>query len=502
MITCRMLSASVVALVAMVSHVPSALAQSGYKAQRESSDVTAAQFASFTPYFDQQLEMPWGIEADTNPCYAYPSLACFTSAPPPEAYPEVTATDTLVNEEATDALRVFWLAASDSQMVVLFDDTGAPVTSGGPPIAVSIGGKPTGIALNPWCAPVLTPSAGGVTYTSACSAAAPVDTTVPFAITAGGVTAAAVWLVAGRDGRIYGWNPVLDLTSAVVALDNSASGADYTGITISPDGSRLAVTDFHNGAISVYDSSWNPVSFQGPLQDPAVLAGFAPSNASYISYPASTTVEPPDDFPPPADGPQGTHLYVTWAVQGVPYANIPEVKGPAAPTVTYAGNYGFLSDFTFNPDGSYSVTSFDIPSDKLNAPWAIALAPSEFGPDSSTTAGYELYVGNFGDGYINIIDPLADAYLGRLIENPTPIVPPVNVVPSATTVGTTPVVPAGTYIWEVGLRGFAFKKVYYQVTPIPLQYDWANRLFFNAAWVPGAANPANDFSFFGFIRPT
>jgi uncharacterized protein (TIGR03118 family) len=497
-----MLAASVVVIATMGSHLPSALAQSGYKAQRESSDVTQAQFASFTQYFDQQLEMAWGIAADSNPCYVYTGLACYTSAPAPEAYPEMTSTDALVNAEATDALKVFWIAASDSQVVVLFDDTGAPVTSGGLPIMVSVGGNPTGIALNPYCAPVLDPSADAVTYTSPCNTAAPPYTSVPFAITSGGVTAPAVWLTAGRDGRIYGWNPVLDLTSAVVALDSSASGADYTGLAISPDGTSLAVTDFHNGKVSVYDSSWNPVSFQGPLQDPAVLAGFAPSNAAYISYPATPASEPPENFPPPSQSPQGTHLYVTWAQQGVPHANVPEVVGPAAPTVTYPGNYGFLSDFTFNDNGSYNVTSFDIPSDKLNAPWAIALAPSEYGPDSTTTAGYLLYVGNFGDGYINIIDPLADAYLGRLVENPTPIVPPADVVPGTTTVGTTPSVPAGTYIWEVGLRGFAFKKIYYQVTPVPLQYDWANRLFFNAEWHSTAANPANDFCFFGYIRPT
>src|SRR6185369_7464892 len=45
----------------------------------------------------------------------------------------------------------------------------------------------------------------------------------------------------------------------------------------------------------------------------------------------------------------------------------------------------------------------------LNSPWGLALAPDQFGDFSKS-----LLVGNFGDGTINVYDPVSGAYLGAL----------------------------------------------------------------------------------------
>ena len=51
----------------------------------------------------------------------------------------------------------------------------------------------------------------------------------------------------------------------------------------------------------------------------------------------------------------------------------------------------------------------------LNAPWGIALAPSNFGSYSG-----DLLIGNFGDGKINVFDPTSGAMLGTLSTSARP----------------------------------------------------------------------------------
>lgn len=501
----------VVSITAIAAHIAPAHALSGYKAYREVSDVTKAEYPpGFTQYFDQKLLNVWGLAADTNPCYIYTSMTCHGNAAAPPIYPEQTSSDAAINAEATDALRTFWVVDNDSNYVTNYDDTGMALSTAGAPLAVMVAGKPTGIATNPYCAPTYAPSATSVVYTSACNTLLINSTvTLPFTVKTGTVRAASTWLAAGRDGRIYGWNPNVSRNQGIVVIDDSAAGADYTGLSISPDGAMLAIADFHNGKIVTYNNAYQPVTFYDsahnpvPLRDPSVPAGYAPSNVAFISYPAAANNTAPNYYP--AGGIiTGNHLYVTYGEQkATPFTFTPEVVGPPAPNDGYVGNFGYVSDFTLNPDGTFSVRQFVVPSDKLNAPWGIALAPSLFGIDGTSPAGYEIYIGNFGDGYINVFDATTVTYQGRLGENVTAITPPDNTVPGYPTVGdpSSPS-PVGQTLWEPGLRGLAFKPVAYQVTPIPITYDWANRLFFNANLNFTVTNPANEWSIFGFIRPT
>lgn len=490
----RLLVAGVVATSALLAHLPSASAQSGYKAYREDSDVGPG----FGQYFDSKLVQPWGMATDHNPCFVYSSMACHGNGPVIPVIPQVTSDDALINANALDAARDFWVADSDSHYVTIYDDTGVALGSGGVQLAISVAGVPTGIAVNPYCAPVLVPSGSSTIYQSACNNLVASTVSVPFAVSASGKRAAAAWLTASRDGKVYAWNPNVSATTAVPVIDDFATGADYTGLAVSPNGSMIVLADFHNGRLVAYDSAYNRINFKnsageiGPwnLRDNTIPAGFAPSNAVFITYPGS-------------GNPSGTHLYVTYGKQGAPYANVPEAVGPAAPTIwSTQGIRGYVSDFTLNADGTFQVRQFAVPWDRLNAPWGIVVAPTFFGPDSSTATTTELYVGNFGDGYFNVFDAATDTYIGRLGENPTEIIPPANTVPNYPIVGTPSPSPAGRIIWEPGLRGLVFKRVLYNVTPGPTTYDWALRLFFNANIFFNATVPTNEYSIFGFIRPT
>jgi len=486
----KLLVSGVVATAALLAHLPSAHAQSGYKAWRETSDVT---LPGFTQYFDSKMVQPWGLATDHNPCYMYGGLACHANAPALPIYPQVTASDAAVNANATDARKLFWVADSDSHYVTIYDDTGAPLGSGGVQVAISLAGTPTGIVVNPYCAPTLAQSASAVTYNSPCNHVAAGSVSVPFAVSSGGRRAPAAWLTASRDGKVYGWNPLVNPTTAIPVIDDSASGADYTGLTVSPDGSMIVLSDFHTGALVAYDSAYNRISFNDAagsptdLADTTVPSSYAPSNATFIKYPNGL----------------GTHLYVTYGLKGIPFANVPERVGPAAPAVwVNQPIYGYVSDFVLGAGGTFAVNQLSAPADKLNAPWGVALAPTQFGIDSSTATTFDLYVTNFGDGYINVFDAASGVYVGRLGENPTAIAPVTNSVPGYPTVGTTTPSPVGQTIWEPGVRGIAFKKVYYQITPVPLAFDWANRLFFNANLNFNNSVPSNEWSIFGFIRPT
>jgi hypothetical protein len=55
------------------------------------------------------------------------------------------------------------------------------------------------------------------------------------------------------------------------------------------------------------------------------------------------------------------------------------------------------------PGGAWS------PAGALNSPWGLALAPAHFGRFSK-----DLLVGNFGNGHINVYNPVTGAHLGQL----------------------------------------------------------------------------------------
>ncbi len=82
--------------------------------------------------------------------------------------------------------------------------------------------------------------------------------TTDFVVSANLQSGAARFIFATEDGTISGWNPSVDPTNAILAVDNSTSNAVYKGLAMAVrDGANfLYATDFHNGFVQVFDSSF------------------------------------------------------------------------------------------------------------------------------------------------------------------------------------------------------------------------------------------------------
>jgi uncharacterized protein (TIGR03118 family) len=196
-----------------------------------------------------------------------------------------------------------------------------------------------------------------------------------FMVKKGNVSGPSRFLFASEDGGIAGWAPTVDQTHAIRVIGNSATTAVYKGIAISGAGrgSLLYATDFHNGKVDVFDSSFKPVTLPGrPFTDPNTPAGFAPFGLQAING----------------------DIYVSYAKQDADRHD--DVKGRGL---------GFVS--VFAPDGHF-LRRFAT-AGALNAPWGMALAPAGFGRFSN-----RLLVGNFGDGMINAYDLATGKWLGQL----------------------------------------------------------------------------------------
>ena len=98
-----------------------------------------------------------------------------------------------------------------------------------------------------------------------------------FRVKSGRLNRASQLLFVTEEGKIMGWNPHVNTSEAVVAVDNSASGAIYKGLALahSRRGPRLYAANFHAGKVEVYDGAFRPL---GTFTDPTVDDGFAPFN--------------------------------------------------------------------------------------------------------------------------------------------------------------------------------------------------------------------------------
>jgi uncharacterized protein (TIGR03118 family) len=243
----------------------------------------------------------------------------------------------------------FWIAENGSNVSDVIDGRGQLV-----PLVVSIpsaaqsGGTPTGTVFN----------------------AGP-----GFVISKGGASAPSRFLFANEDGTIAGWSAKVDSTSAILAIDNSTSGAVYTGLAFggSPSGdSFLYAADFGHGTIDVFDQHFRPIIDPNAFQDVSLPTGFAPFNIQNIA----------------------NLLFVTYAQRGT----------DPREAISGAGQ-GFID--VYHSDGSW-VGRF-ASQGALNSPWGLAFAPEGFGQ-----FGGALLVGNNGDGLINAYDLNSGTFIGEL----------------------------------------------------------------------------------------
>jgi len=218
-------------------------------------------------------------------------------------------------------------------------------------------GTPAPTPVAPLIVKIPSPSAG---ETAAPTGLVLNTATTGFFVSSGAKSGPSIFIFSTEDGTIAGWSPAVDLHNAVIAVPNSGS-AVYKGLTTGTSGCKpfIYATNFHDGVVEMYDSSFHLTK---SFTDPTVPAGFAPFGIENI------------------DG----DLYVTFALQDADKHD--DVRGP--------GN-GFIDVFT--TDGTWK--SRFASNGALDSPWGLALAPPSFGKFA-----HRLLVGNFGDGRINAFD--------------------------------------------------------------------------------------------------
>jgi uncharacterized protein (TIGR03118 family) len=258
----------------------------------------------------------------------------------------------LLNPWGLVARGVLWVNNNHSGVLSTYGPSGVarphPIPVPPPPGGANLG-TPTGLTFNP---------------------------TSKFVITNGTKHAASTLLLATEDGTIAAWHATLTRTNAVLVVDHSSSNAIYKGLTIAHDDAtgkyRLYAANFHGGMVDVFDEDFHYLS---SFTDTNLPTGFAPFNVRAIRG----------------------KVFVTFAKQELPDAEDDE-PGPG---------HGYVD--IFDTDGTL-LRRFAAEG-VLNSPWALAIAPRNFGKFS-----HALLVGNFGDGHINAYDLLTGKLLGHLTD--------------------------------------------------------------------------------------
>lgn len=270
------------------------------------------------------------------------------------AVPAATIDPNLVNPWgiARSPTGPIWISDNGTGLSTLYNGAGTkiPLTVTVPPPAGSAGpSAPTGIVFN--------------------------GNSGNFQVTSGGKTGTSAFIFSTEDGTISGWAPSVNQTQAILAADNSTlgAGAVYKGLAIASTsgGNFIYASDFRNGLVEQFDSSFNLIR---SFTDPGVAAGYAPFGAQVL------------------DG----HLFVTYALQ----------NGAKHDDVAGAGN-GYVDIFNFDGTLFQRLVS---QGGQVNSPWGLDIAPAGFGDSAG-----KLLVGNFGDGTISIFDLLTGNFMGKLL---------------------------------------------------------------------------------------
>ena len=193
-----------------------------------------------------------------------------------------------------------------------------------------------------------------------------------FQVTKNGNSAPAFFIFVSEDGSISGWNPTLDATHAIIAVDNGTNRgvnrAIYKGATLGEANGHnfLYATDFHTGHVHTFDENFHQVNLTG-FVDPNLPAGYGPFGIRNFNG----------------------EIFVTYAKQD-----------PKREDDVHCPGCGFVNVF----DTSGNFLRRLVSNGNLNAPWGLALVE-----------GTNLWVGNFGDGLINNYDPVSGNFIETLM---------------------------------------------------------------------------------------
>jgi uncharacterized protein (TIGR03118 family) len=295
--------------IALLSLAVAMLTAASARADTYSSTNLQSDIAGVAPHTDSNLVNPWGMAASGN--------------------------------------GTIWVSDNGTGVSTLYHQDGTALS-----LVVTIptaarnkdGGNPTGVVFN---------------------------NTTSFQVTKNGNSAPALFIFVSEDGSISGWNPTLDQTHAIVAVDNGTNRgvnhAIYKGATLGVANGHnfLYVTDFHTATVETYDENFHQVSPNG-FSDPNLPAGYAPFGIRNFNG----------------------EIFVTYAKQDAKGED--DVAGPG---------FGFVNVF----DTSGNFLRRLVSNGNLNAPWGLALVDGE------------LWVGNFGDGLINNYNPVTGAFIETLM---------------------------------------------------------------------------------------
>jgi uncharacterized protein (TIGR03118 family) len=245
----------------------------------------------------------------------------------------------------------WWISDNHAGVSTLYDGNGAAqklVVTVPPPKDLTGQSAPTGVIFNP---------------------------TTSFQV---GANLAAIFIFATEDGTISGWNPHVNPTVAV-RMVNRPGDAIYKGLAIAQttQGPFLYATNFVTGNVEVFDGGFLPVrlhewAFRNPhLEGRRDWSAFGMQNV-------------------------GGNIVVTYARREP--GDTDEEHGP-----------GFGRVAIFDTDGRF-LTELE-PGPWMNAPWGIALSPSDFGAFS-----HRILIGNFGSGNIHAFNAFTGRHEGQLMD--------------------------------------------------------------------------------------
>lgn len=222
------------------------------------------------------------------------------------------------------------------------------------------------------------------------------------------------FIFATDSGVISGWTERNASSSAIVrqngaaveVINGSADGHAYFGVAVKPGTwDRLWAADFGaDPQLRAFDKDWQPVALGTGFANPFIGTKAAPEPGDYVPF----NIQVLD-------------------VKGTSYAFVAYAKSQPDPDDAsrfYAAEEDAIgaADETLQPDRG-RVAMFDLDGQlvrtfaddkRLNAPWGLAIAPSEgFGPFNGT-----LLVGNFGGkGRIAVFDVERGVFLGFMAKD-------------------------------------------------------------------------------------
>ncbi len=172
------------------------------------------------------------------------------------------------------------------------------------------------------------------------------------------------FVFATLDGTISGWAPETNRNDAIIAVNNNAAGASYTGLAITnrSTDNLLYAANLVKNVVEVYDGSFNLVN---SFTDPTLPAGYGPFGIQDLN--------------------------------GLVYVSFALISTAASGQIDI-----------FEEDGTFVKTLAQGPP--LNQPWGFAVAPRNFGPLSNTL----LVSNNTNSGAINAFNLESGQFVGTI----------------------------------------------------------------------------------------